>query len=408
MGHLREFARSGHPPTLLSAFLYFDVSFMVWVLLGPLGPFVADDLGLGPAQKGLLAAVPLLGGSIFRLVLGPLADRFGGRPVALAGMGLTLLPLLMGWLWADGMSRLLMVGLLLGVAGASFAVALPMAGRWYPPEHQGLAMGIAGAGNSGTLLATLFAPRLAELVGWKGVFGLAALPVALVAVFFYFTARDNPAAVQSGPPPSPLATLRKPDAGWFCLLYSLSFGGFVGLASFLTVFFRDEYSLTRVQSGDLATLCVMAGSFIRPVGGYLADRLGGVRMLQYLLAGIALIALGAAQRPAVVMALVLVVVLMACLGMANGAIFQLVPQRFPRDVGAITGLVGAAGGIGGFCLPWAMGSVREAIGTYAPGFIGFGLLAAVCWTVVFVRGRAAGWHQRVSLSPVMLAPAAAD
>ena len=168
---LREFRKAGHPPTLFAAFLYFDVSFMVWVILGPLGPFIGETYHLSATQKGLLTAVPLLGGSFFRPILGWITERFGGRRTGLAGLAITLIPLLLAWRIADSFGGFLGVGLLLGVAGASFAAALPLASAWYPPEHQGLAMGIAGAGNSGSLLATLIAPRLAQILGWRNVFG---------------------------------------------------------------------------------------------------------------------------------------------------------------------------------------------------------------------------------------------
>src|SRR5260370_15103027 len=174
--HLRGFLRSGHWPTLACAFLYFDISFMVWVLLGALANSIVPDFGLQPAQKGFLVAVPILGGAILRLVLGVLTDHIGARRTGILGLLLTLVPLLMGWLWADSFGKLLLVGLLLGVAGASFAAALPLASRWYPPQYQGMAMGIAGAGNSGTALATFFGPRLAEWLGWAPVFAPAPLP----------------------------------------------------------------------------------------------------------------------------------------------------------------------------------------------------------------------------------------
>ena len=388
MSHLKDFARSGHPPTLLSAFLYFDVSFMVWVLLGPLGTYVAEDLHLGPAQKGMLTALPLLGGSLFRLVLGPLADRFGGRKVGLAGMVITLLPLVLGWLWAHSLSQVYLVGILLGVAGASFAVALPMASRWYPAEHQGLAMGIAGAGNSGTLLSTLFAPRLAEKIGWHGVFGVAMIPIVVVAIMFLFLAKDSPTHVAPKGLADYIRVLRQPDAVWFCLLYSLTFGGFVGLASFLSIFFRDQYGVSKVHSGDLTTLCVLAGSFLRPVGGYLADRVGGMRMLQILFGGVLVLAAVVAQLPPVAFVTVLFFALMALLGMGNGSVFQLVPQRFPKEIGILTGLVGAAGGIGGFFFPSLMGAVKANTGSFSGGFLLLGGYAVLCLLIVTLKSRA--------------------
>src|SRR6516225_5906594 len=189
---LREFRRVGHAPTLACAFLYFDVSFMVWVILGPLGPFLGESLQLSASQKGFLTAVPLLGGSIFRILLGWMTERIGGRRTGLIGLSLTLVPLIVAWQWASGFAQFLAVGLLLGIAGASFAAALPLASGWYPPEYQGLAMGIAGAGNSGTLFATLFAPRLAQALGWRSVFGLAMIPVYLVWLLFASMAKDAP------------------------------------------------------------------------------------------------------------------------------------------------------------------------------------------------------------------------
>ncbi|MGV3721857.1 MAG: nitrate/nitrite transporter [Actinomycetota bacterium] len=398
MSHLKDFTRSGHPPTLLTSFLYFDVSFMVWVLLGPLATYIAEDLRLGPAEKGMLTALPLLGGSLFRLVLGPLADRFGGRKIGLAGMLITLIPLALGWLWANSLPQLYLVGILLGVAGASFAVALPMASRWYPPEHQGLAMGIAGAGNSGTLLATLFAPRIAERIGWHGVFGLAMVPVAVIFVMFLLLAKDSPNHLAPKGLKDYVSVLKQPDTLWFCVLYSLTFGGFVGLASFLSIFFRDQYGISKVQSGDLTTLCVLAGSFLRPVGGYLADRVGGLRMLQILFGGVLAFALLVAQLPAVGLVTVLFFGLMALLGMGNGSVFQLVPQRFPKEIGILTGLVGAAGGIGGFLFPSLMGAVKASTGSFASGFLLLGGFAAFCLIAVAYKSRAWRWAD-IALAP---------
>jgi MFS transporter, NNP family, nitrate/nitrite transporter len=187
-----KFMKSGHFPTLVAAFLYFDVSFMAWVLLGPLAPFLSQQLQLTPYQKGLLTAIPLLGGALFRPLLGVLGERIGERKTGLLGLIFTLVPLFIGWRFAHTVAHFYFLGFLLGIAGASFAVALPIAGRWYPPEYQGLVMGIAGAGNSGTLIATLFAPRLAQKFGWSATFGLAVLPVVVVLILFSILAKDSP------------------------------------------------------------------------------------------------------------------------------------------------------------------------------------------------------------------------
>jgi NNP family nitrate/nitrite transporter-like MFS transporter len=371
---IREFRRAGHAPTLLSAFLYFDISFMVWVILGPLGPFLGEAYRLSATQKGLLTAVPLLGGSFFRPILGWMTERFGGRRTGLIGMTVTLVPLLAAWLLADSFEAYLAVGLLLGVAGASFAAALPLASGWYPPEHQGLAMGIAGAGNSGTLLATLFAPRLAQAFGWRSIFGMAMIPVIAVWLIFFFLAKDAPGARRVKRWSEYAAVLKIGDTGWFCFIYCLTFGGFVGLASYLSIFFYDQYHLTKVHSGDFTTLVVLSGSFLRPVGGVMADRLGGYRMLLVLLAG-AGVCLGAVSTlPPAWFALGFLAVGMGLLGMGNGSVFQLLPQRFPDRVGIMTGIVGAAGGFGGFLLPSLLGSVKDETGSFG---IGFAILACL-------------------------------
>ncbi|MDP3723695.1 MAG: nitrate/nitrite transporter [Candidatus Omnitrophota bacterium] len=375
---LKDFAKSGHPPTLLSAFLYFDISFMVWVLIGVLGVHIAGHFGLTASQKGLLVAIPILGGSLVRIPLGVLVDHIGPKRTGILGQLLVMIPLVWAWLFGRSFSEFLALGLLLGIAGGSFAVALPLASRWYPPQHQGLAMGIAGAGNSGTVLAALLAPRLAERVGWHNVFGLALIPVVITLLLYSVLAKESP----SQPAPKPLrdylGLCRERDAWWFCLFYSFTFGGFVGLASFLVIFFHDQYDLAKVMAGNFTALCVFAGSFLRPVGGYLADRFGGTRMLATLFAcaSLGLMAVGMLPPLGVVTALLFFV--MACLGMGNGSVFQLVPQRFRQEIGVATGVVGAAGGLGGFLLPSFLGVLKDLTGSYGVGFLCFGLAGLGC------------------------------
>jgi NNP family nitrate/nitrite transporter-like MFS transporter len=385
--HLRRFWKAGHTPSLLCAFLYFDTSFMVWVLLGALANSIVPEFGLNEAERGLMLAVPLLGGSILRLVLGLMTDHVGARRTGIIGLGLTLIPLLIGWLWADSFPAILLVGLMLGVAGASFAAALPLASRWYPPQSQGMAMGIAGAGNSGTAFATLFAPILARSLGWHAVFGLAMLPILVTLAIFVLFAKDSP----SQPAPKRLtdyaAVLKYADTWWFCMFYSVTFGGFVGLAVFLNSFFFVQYGLDRVQAGYFATLCVISGSFLRPVGGYLADRFGGIRMLSILYLGAGVMLLGLASLPALYVGTAFMLVAMGMLGIGNGAVFQLVPQRFPREIGVITGIVGAAGGIGGFFLPNLLGGLRQLTDSFAGGFLVFGLTAFGCAIALFYVSR---------------------
>lgn len=372
----KSFLKSGHTPTLVSALLYFDVSFMVWVILGPLAPFLRQQFGLSATAQGLLVAVPLLGGSLFRPVLGALADRIGGRRAGLAGLALTLTALLIGWTVASAPWHLFVLGFFLGIAGASFAVALPLASRWYPAEYQGLAMGIVGAGNSGSLMATLFAPRLAERIGWASTFGLAMLPVTVVAVLFTLLAKDSPAPSKRPGWKDYTEILREPDTLWFSLLYSLTFGGFVGFTSVLTTFFHEQYHVSRVSAGDFTTVVVVSGSLMRPLGGWLSDRIGGYRLLVLLL-GVVAMGLGVvAMLPPLAVVVPMLFVSVGCLGMGNGAVFQLVPQRFAGRMGIITGVVGAAGGLGGFFLPSILGAAKDATGTYGAGLMLFSLAFA--------------------------------
>jgi MFS transporter, NNP family, nitrate/nitrite transporter len=380
----KSFLSSGHIPTLISAFLYFDISFMVWVLFGPMAPFIAEHTPMSATQKGLLTAIPLLGGSFFRPVLGLLADRIGGRRAGIAGLVLTLIPLILGWRVANHLWQLYLVGFLLGIAGASFAVALPLAGRWYASEHQGLAMGIAGAGNSGTLIATFFGPRIAQHYGWHIVFATALVPVVAVLLVFFLLARNSPAKPALKPWSSYAHLLRQADTWKLCFLYSLTFGGFVGMTSFLSVFFHDQYHLTKIVAGDLTTIVVLSGSFLRPVGGWLGDRLGGYRLLLGLFAFISVSLIIVSTLPSLTAVVPFLFLLMGMLGMGNGAVFQIAPQRFPADIELLTGIVGAAGGFGGFFLPSAFGFLKDLSGTYATGLLCYSLLIA-CAIIVLLE-----------------------
>ena len=395
---LKGFTRAGHFPTLIAALLYFDVSFMTWVMLGPLAPFLREDLGLSSTQQGLLTAIPLLGGSLFRPMMGMLADRIGGRRTGLLGMVLTMATLLAGWQFAATVTHFYTLGFFLGLAGASFAVALPLASRWYPPEYQGLAMGIAGAGNSGTLMATLFAPRLAEAFGWAATFGIAMLPVAVVFLLFAWLAKDSPKRAATTSRGAYRAVLRERDTLWLSFVYSLTFGGFVGFASFLTTFFHEQYQVSRVSAGDFTTLVVVSGSLLRPIGGWLADHVGGYRLLVLLLAGFSVCIGSVAMLPSVNAAVALLFIGMGLLGMGNGAVFQLVPQRFPERIGIVTGVVGAAGGLGGFFLPSVLGAVRELTGSYALGLFGCAGVFVAGTVVLLELG--ARWSLRWDLQAV--------
>ncbi|EJL25054.1 nitrate/nitrite transporter [Caulobacter sp. AP07] len=399
----RDFLKAGHAPTLFAAFLYFDLSFMVWVILGPLGVAIAKDFHLDPAQKGLMVAIPVLAGALLRLVNGVLVDRIGPKKTGMIGQMIVLTGLVLAWaVGIHNYHQVLALGLVLGVAGSSFAVALPLASRWYPQEHQGLALGIAGAGNSGTALAALFAPILAKSFGWQNVIGLAAIPLAVAFVVYMLLAKDAP----EQPAPKKLAeymdVLKVPDAWWLMLLYAVTFGGFVGLASSLTIYFNSEYGLTPVVAGFFTAGCVFAGSFIRPVGGALADRFGGVRTLTIVFALAAVgLALASFQMPSAYMALAVLMFSMLALGAGNGAVFQLAPQRFRKEIGVMTGLIGMTGGVGGFYLASTLGMAKKMTGSYQIGFLGFAALAV--FALVALHSLKARWR---SVWPTLHADAA--
>lgn len=388
----KSFWQAGHKPTLFSAFLYFDLSFMVWVLLGPLAVQMAIDLQLTAAEKGMMVATPVLAGALLRIVMGVLVDHIKPKMAGLVGQLIVILALAVAWLHGiDNFQQALILGIFLGFAGASFAVALPLASRWYPPEHQGTALGIAGAGNSGTVFAALFAPGLAVLFGWNNVFGLALIPLLIVFVIYAIYAKDSPDTPPAKSLSQYVTILRDKDAWWFMFFYSVTFGGFVGLASSLTIYFNDLYNLGPVIAGYCTAAAVFSGSLARPIGGMIADRIGGIRTLltMYAIAALLLLAMSFGQ-PSLTSSLSIVIPVMAVLGMGNGAVFQLVPQRFRKEIGVMTGLVGMAGGIGGFYLAASLGWFKQVTGSYQLGvliFAGLAVLAIVGLASVKTRWR---------------------
>ncbi len=375
------FLKAGHLPTLIACFLYFDLSFAVWVLLGPLAIFIAEDLRLDPGQKGLMVATPVLAGALLRIVNGVLVGQWKARRTGVVMQLVVIAGLFCAWkLGLHSFPQVLALGLALGVAGASFAIALPMVSYWYPPRQQGIALGLAGAGNSGTVFASLFAPALAVAFGWRNVLGLAALPLVAVFVFFLLAAKDSPKSPPRKSMGDYMRLLNKADAWWLMFFYSVTFGGFVGLASFLPIYFHDQHGLSAVAAGYFTAGCVFAGSFARPFGGALADRIGGTRALSaiYVVVAVMLLIVAKGVLPAYG-ALAVVILAMAALGMGNGAVFQLVPQRFARDVGVMTGLVGMTGGVGGFYLAASLGYAKQFSGSYDLGFGVFAVLAIAAW-----------------------------
>lgn len=386
--------RTGHWPSLIGAWLHFEVSFMAWLLVGALGVAIAAEFDLSPTQKGFMVACPLLGGAFLRVFVGLASDRYGAKPTGLVLLGFVMAAVAWGWLAATDYAQILAVGMLLGFAGASFAVALPIASRAYPPAHQGLAMGVAASANSGTVLAMFFAPRLSLLVGWHGVFGLMLGPLVVTTVLFWLIV--EPERAPSGRERHPrwwkalAEAASRPSMYWLSFLYGVTFGGFVGLCSILPIFLHDEYGLDLITAGSVTALCGLLGSVIRPAGGFVADRIGGVRALGPVFAGIAGLMAGLGQLPPTGWAISLLLAVIAVMGFGNGVVFQVVSDRYPKQIGLASGIIGAAGGFGGFLLPVWLGLLKDVTGSFAAGlwlFAGTALAAAASVAIVLRRMR---------------------
>lgn len=372
--------------------MHFEVSFMTWLLIGSLGVAISEEFQLSATQKGLLVACPLLSGALLRISVGFSSDRWGAKTTGLYLLVCEMVALLWGWTGGRNFVELLGVGLLLGVSGASFAVALPIASRAYPPAYQGLAMGIAASANSGTVLAMFFAPRLSAVVGWHGVFGVMLAPVFITMILFTFLVSGDGRGPQQRPRVHWWSDLREGLARrsmyWLSFLYAVTFGGFVGICSFLPIFLHDQYGFDRVTAGSVAALGGLLGSFIRPLGGYAADHLGGVRILPVVFLLIAAAVGGVGLSPDVTGGTGLLMMALTAMGFGNGVVFQVVSDRFPKQMGLASGVIGAAGGLGGFSLPLVLGGLKDMTGTYASGFlvIAAGAVAAAVSTAV-VRAR---------------------
>ncbi len=390
---LAELKTSGHWPTLVSAFLYFDFSFMAWTLLGVLANQIAapESLNLTAEQRFFMASVPILFGGVLRIVLGLAVDRIGAKTTGIIGQLIVMGGLAVAWLAGlKDFPAVLLMGAVLGVAGASFAVAIPQAGRWYPPRMQGLVMGLAAAGNIGVVIDSLLAPRLAEAFGWQAVFGFALAPAVLVFIVYAVFSKEPPQAARPKKLSDYARLFGEKDVHWFCFFYTVTFGGFVGLASSLGMYFKDRFGVAPATAGDLVALCTAIGALARPIGGAISDRIGGIRSLHvyYSAACVALVCGGLAASLTV--NVVCFFIACAAFGMGNGSVFQLLPQRFAKDLGLMTGLVGCGGGVGGFLLANMMGQSKQHAGSYLPGlmvFAGLCLVALAGLALVKTRWR---------------------
>ena len=415
MAGFKDLKGQGHAPTLFMSFLYFDMSFMVWTMLGPLSTEITEALALTghimtAGEKATLLSLPILSGAILRILLGFGVDKLGAKMTAMMSQVVVIVALLTAYFMGDGITynALLFVALGLGFAGASFAVALPQAGQWYPPKLQGVVLGIAGAGNIGVVIDFLFAPKIAEIWGWASVFGVGAVMSIIVLIAYAFIAKNAPESVYKANPKKLkdyVKLLRDKDTWWFSLFYAISFGGFVGFAGYMKVYLMSTYQAdmsafgtdilneenVKVVAGYFGALCIFAGAILRPVGGAIADKLGGVKSLYIFFGVVILLAvLNASMTLPFGIAILVLFLIMANLGMANGAVFQLVPQRFAKDIGIMTGIIGAAGGFGGTALIQTLGWSKGAFDGYSAGFMIFAavvLLALGGISIVKTRWR---------------------
>lgn len=375
------------------ATLAFTVSFLAWSLLAPLAPqwqhtYHISDLGIS-----VLIAIPVVLGSIARLPMGVLTDRFGGRRVMTALLLFTVLPCL-GMVTARSLAGFLIWGFFLGVVGSSFAVGVPYVSRWFTPEKQGLVVGVFGIGNIGTAISARVVPQLAKgSSGWQSAFLLSAGLLLVTALAFYLLAGDE--ARPTGPTQTlgqRVAVLKEERLAWlFSLFYFVTFGGFVAFSLYLPKLLVDSFGLDKVDAGNRAAGFVVLATLARPVGGWVADKVGATQTLTLVFAGIPVCALVLAFGPGMALLTACFLLLAALLGLGNGAVFKLVPQYYAAEAGIVTGLVGAAGGLGGFFPPIVMGFFKTTLGSYTLGYVLLAAVAASCLALnlaVLAGGRA--------------------
>lgn len=371
--------------TLLGAWLYTETSFFAWILLGPLAFFIAEEFKLSSREITLLVSLPILVGTLCHLPVGLLSDRFGFRKVGLILHILTIVVLVGLVVTPVGGSRaiLYVLAAALGLAGVSFAVSMPLVSRVFPIEHQGKALGLTAFGGVGAMLSAFVAPLLAQSYGWRIAAMLGATQFAVSLAVFAWAVQE--AEVQPAPPrwTDYLYVLRYADTFWFCLFYVVTFGGMVSLVSLLASYFHDRFQLSPSTAGLLTTICILTGTLFRPLGGWLADHKGGIRTLQWAFGTVLACTLWlslVATSSTLSFTVFNLLLIMAAFGAGNGAIFQMLPVRFRHHMGVITGLVGAAGGMGGFLFVMLHGWLQNLWSFFQPLFLlyaAFSLLALV-------------------------------
>jgi NNP family nitrate/nitrite transporter-like MFS transporter len=357
-------------------------------MIAPIAPDIQDELGLSNTQTAVMISIPVVLGSLLRIPLGLLTDRIGGR-VVFTGMlfysaGAAAL---VGFAdEASSYGAMLGAGFLLGAAGASFAVGIPFVAQWYPPKRQGMALGVYGVGNIGTAIAAFSVPAIRDSAGSIAAGLLFAAVIGAYGLLWMSLARQAP-----GVEPKRANYREVIGAGWrlwrLALFYFVTFGGFVAMAIFLPKLLKDWFDLSTTDAGLRAAGFTLVATAARPIGGWLSDRIGGEKVLIISFFGVGLDAIGLswqAHDPSIVPVTIFCLTMAFFLGLGNGAVFKLVPKEFPEATGAATGIVGAAGGLGGFFPPLLLGVVKDATGEFVLGFV---MLVAFAW---MCAGLAAG------------------
>src|SRR3972149_4973343 len=367
MAGFKAFMKSGHPPTLFCAFLYFDFCFAIWVMNGAMAPFISEQFHLTPMQKGFMLSVPVIAGALMRFPTGLLAQYITRRWAAMLEMGMITVGLIYGYFLVDTYREVLYMGIPLGIAGASFGVARSWGGGRVPPQYKGLAIGIAGAGNSGAVIAVLFAPPLAIAYGWQNVYGMA-IALMLVPMICMIALAKEPPDREKKSLGGYLKVLVEKDAWVFNISYILTFGGYIGFTMFLPTLFADGYGIPKKTMGQWSAPIIVMASVTRILGGWLADKYGGLNNMLFVCVAVTILSLIAATMPPIWIMAGVLFLIFCCLGAGNGSTFQLVPLRWTASSAIAMSLIGEIGALGGGLIPNSMGISKKYFGTFAGGF----------------------------------------
>lgn len=390
MSDFKTFLKAGHGPTLFASFLYFAFSCCIWVMNGAMAPFITEDLKLTAAQRGLMLSIPIFAGAFMRFPLGILAQYVGRKPATLVEMGLIAVAMLYGYFFVETFDNLLAMGALLGIAGASFGVALSLGSGWFPAKYKGLAMGLVGAGNVGTAVSVLVAPPLAQAYGWQTVYGFAAIAICLPMIVMIVFAKEPPDRDAHASFREHIACLFEKDGWAFSIIYGVTFGGFIGLTSFLPSYYYEQFHVSKVQAGQLTMLAAFMAAALRIFGGWISDRWGGVNTLTVVIitVAISLVLCGLADQ-SLILTTLLLMLCFAALGTGNGALFQLVPLRWPLTTAVAGSMIGEIGALGGGLVPNAMGLSKQHTGSYLWGFVSIAVMAVL--SLVMMRVMQIRW-----------------